>query len=95
MTEWTWLAKSEWMNRAACLTADPDAFFDELRLEEAQTYCEKCPVFDECDEFAWSERLLEDHDGVYAGKLPRTRRTEIRQRNRTKQRLRVREGRLF
>lgn len=84
--EWSWLAKSEWMLDAACADADTDIFFDEERLEEAKAICKGCLCFKECDEFAWSERLLEDHDGVYAGKLPRQRRTEIRQRNRNRQR---------
>ena len=89
MSDWTWLTKAEWMLDAACQKApDPEVFFDEDRFEEAKGFCDTCPVFGECKEFAMRERLFEDWDGVYAGMLPRHRRTEIRRINREKERLR-------
>lgn len=56
-----------WRDEAACRGADPSVMVPDHvdDVAEALTYCARCPVIDECDEYA--ERNGETH-GVWGGR---------------------------
>ena len=56
----------EGMRQAECLDADPEAFFPEAGGNglEAKRICARCPVIDECLQYALDHRI---DDGVWGG----------------------------
>ena len=68
-----------WHKDAACLDADPEIFFPERggSSKEARSYCERCPVVEECLSYA-----LENHEeyGIWGNTSDRERRGLRRQR---------------
>jgi WhiB family redox-sensing transcriptional regulator len=57
------------MERAACYGADPD-LFNALTFEtagDALSYCDRCPVIKECDE--WVKPRRSYYDGVASGRV--------------------------
>jgi len=77
--------REEWMDEAECLQApDPNLFFPNAATErdlidEARRYCWRCPVQDECLEYALKYKIS---DGIFAGLLPDQRRSILRRRSR-------------
>lgn len=63
----------EWMSDAECNYAgDPEIFFPEQQRTGQQTrraraYCWRCPVSDDCLEYALRENI---QHGIFAGLLP-------------------------
>lgn len=70
---------TSFMNRGACLGADPDLFFPERgqSTEPARAICATCVVVEECLEFALQHREL---PGIYGGTSARERRLIRRER---------------
>lgn len=67
-----------WMADAACRGMDPDLFFPEGRgadtgtlVAEAKAVCRRCPVMQECRDYAVAENIVH---GVWGGLSPRGRR---------------------
>lgn len=61
----------EWMERAECIGADPEAFFDYRRRSEAVAYCADCEVIKQCRKWAKKHRAY----GIFGGRgmwLPKT-----------------------
>lgn len=63
----------DWRKRAACLEADPELFFVEVRSDtpagrmqtaEAKAWCARCPVQDECLDWGLE---IGAQDGVFGG----------------------------
>lgn len=72
----------DWRDRAACRDADPELFFpiSELgpgarQLTEAKAVCARCPVREQCLDYALDNGL--DH-GVFGGTTDTERRQLIR-----------------
>ncbi len=69
------LPEAEWMDAARCATSDPEAWFPESGQPAlpAKRICAKCPVREECLEFAltWDVEF-----GVWGGLSPHQRRAE-------------------
>jgi WhiB family redox-sensing transcriptional regulator len=68
---------ASWMDRAACLNADPDQFFPDEEgkssAKHARTVCATCPVVRECAEFG-----IRNHEyGIWGG-LTDKQRDDIR-----------------
>lgn len=57
---------TEWQDRAACKSADPEVFFSntEKNIAAAKAYCRKCTVRNECLLFAVSQGI---EFGVFGG----------------------------
>ena len=77
---------TDWRAAAACLAADPDLFFPiatgtvaAAQIGQAQRICARCPVRQECFDFA--VRSGETH-GVWGGTTPEERIRVRRQRTR-------------
>jgi len=70
---------AEWMSNGKCKTTDPEMFFpsDGLGVIKAQRICAKCPVSEQCLEYALDNHI--DH-GVWGGKSERERRRILRAR---------------
>ena len=68
----------DWRDRAACKGADPGIFFPERggSLAEARSYCQRCPVAEECRTVG-----LGEHYGVWGGLSERQRRRQRPGRN--------------
>lgn len=63
-----------WRREAACQPVS-DAFFDQSLTDFAKDVCARCPVLDQCREWALSEA---DPDfGVVAGMAPAERRQAV------------------
>jgi WhiB family redox-sensing transcriptional regulator len=70
-----------WGQRAACRTEDPDIFFPvsytesiqsvARRLARARGICGRCPVIDECLDYAIT---TDQPEGIWAGTTPKQRR---------------------
>jgi WhiB family transcriptional regulator, redox-sensing transcriptional regulator len=60
------LSIARWIDRAACLTADPAIFFPERHESdaEAKQYCAGCPVRERCRDYALAAR---EEFGVWGG----------------------------
>jgi WhiB family redox-sensing transcriptional regulator len=62
------------MSDAACATTDPELWFPELdslwRVAQAKKICEKCPVKQECLEYALVNKFK---DGIWGGLSPTER----------------------
>ena len=61
----------DWRSRAACLDEDPELFFPVgstgpavVQTEQAKAICRRCPVIDECLEFALETK---QDTGVWGG----------------------------
>lgn len=71
-----------WQHAAACLTADPATFFPEQGetavTQNAKAVCNRCPVADECLDYALRHAIK---FGVWGG-LTEYERRRIRARNR-------------
>ncbi len=68
-----------WMEEAVCGGAETEAFYSDTerflrRLTEQ--YCKKCPVMNQCLEYALAS---EDQFGVWGGTTPRQRREMLKQ----------------
>lgn len=83
----------DWRLKAACREEDPELFFPVgntgpalLQVEEAKAVCARCPVTDECLQWA-----LETHQdaGVWGGTGEDERRAMRRRRQRERARLRA------
>ena len=66
---------TQWMEQAACVGTDPEAFFPPKGDSgaTARTVCAGCPVMDQCLQYATNNFFL----GIFAGTNERQR-TEIR-----------------
>jgi WhiB family redox-sensing transcriptional regulator len=74
----------DWRDRAACRTEDPDLFFPVgttgpalLQIEEAKSVCRRCPVRDQCLEWALDTG---QNIGVWGGTTELERRAVKRRR---------------
>lgn len=74
----------DWQSRAACLGMDPGIFFPvtDAEADEVKAICARCPVAEECLEFALDTR---QHDGVWGG-LTEAERRRLRRRRRREER---------
>ena len=77
------LIVEDWMDDAECqFVDDPEIFFPEYSREDkrrAQRFCYRCPVSDECLEYALRENI---QHGIFGGLLPDERRKLQKGRNR-------------
>lgn len=69
---------SDWRSRSACRDEDPELFFPIgtsgpalLQIEQAKAVCRRCPVVDDC--LQWALESGQD-DGVWGGKSDLERR---------------------
>ncbi|MEU2618409.1 WhiB family transcriptional regulator [Streptomyces sp. NPDC007157] len=67
-----------WREQGACLRIDPDLFFPigdgsltHVQIAEAKAVCHRCPVLDQCLDWAMSVERVE---GVWGGKTEGERR---------------------
>jgi len=72
---------AEWMAEGKCREVAADTFFpsDGLGVIRAQRICAKCPVAEQCLEYALENHI--DH-GVWGGRSERERRRILRARRR-------------
>ncbi|OSC34901.1 WhiB family transcriptional regulator [Mycolicibacillus koreensis] len=63
----------EWQDRALCAQTDPEAFFPEKggSTREAKKICQRCPVRNECLEYALAH---DERFGIWGGLSERERR---------------------
>lgn len=63
----------EWQDRALCAQTDPEAFFPEKggSTREAKKICQRCPVRNECLEYALAN---DERFGIWGGLSERERR---------------------
>jgi WhiB family transcriptional regulator, redox-sensing transcriptional regulator len=68
-------------NIAACAQPDinPDFFFDPFFTDWAQSVCHRCPLREQCAEFALTEKIKE---GVWGGLSEQERVTLLRRKSR-------------
>lgn len=75
-----WQGRPDWHTRAACRGVGPEVFFlqrgDSRGLALALSYCARCPVVDECRDFAASQPAL--LVGIWGGEAGRARRIRRR-----------------
>lgn len=66
------LPREDWMDRANCLTADPETFFLERSesAEPAKRICARCEVIVPCLRLA----IQENHRGIWGGLTEKERR---------------------
>ena len=87
MTLWD----EEWIKDAACSGMDSTIFYPEnyrrgdriiydLKIEEAKSICNICPVREECLEFALQRHTRQDSYGIWGGYTLTERRRILRQR---------------
>jgi WhiB family redox-sensing transcriptional regulator len=62
---------SDWRHRAECVNEDPELFYPIgntgpalLQIEDAKAVCRRCPVIEECLEFALDAKI---DSGVFGG----------------------------
>lgn len=61
-------AIEEWQEGGACLSTDPDLFFEKKGEEVAKEICESCPVRIKCLAYALShEKKSDQRWGVFGG----------------------------
>ncbi len=65
--------REEWQDRALCAQTDPEAFFPEKggSTREAKKICQRCPVRNECLEYALAH---DERFGIWGGLSERERR---------------------
>lgn len=73
-------ARDSWKDRAACRDRNVELFFTPGREAEARSVCARCPVREEC--LDWALEMNVEY-GVWGGLDERQRRTERRRRRRT------------
>jgi WhiB family redox-sensing transcriptional regulator len=63
--------RREWQSRSACMSADPDLFFpvsaagpSAVQAGKAKAICARCPVRQECTDFALDHREVQ---GIWGG----------------------------
>lgn len=78
----------DWRHDAACLTEDPELFFPIgntgpalLQIDAAKAVCQRCPVIDECLQWAMSNG---QDSGVWGGMSEDERRALKRRRARAR-----------
>lgn len=78
-----------WRVLASCRDKDPDLFFpergDRERIASAISICRSCPVIEDCARY-WDEHQITmgySTPGIWAGVHHPTRRTPLRQRDRS------------
>lgn len=76
----------DWRDRAACRGEDPELFFpvgrddvDRPEIDAAKEICDRCPVLDECLDYALQTRQPE---GIWGGLTSTGRRALARRRAR-------------
>jgi WhiB family redox-sensing transcriptional regulator len=65
---------TSWMEDAYCRDAEPESFYSEneqFQRKLVEQYCKKCPVMNQCLEYALAR---EDRFGVWGGTTGRQRR---------------------
>lgn len=85
MTNENWsspLAPLPWMERAVCASTDPDVWFPTKALDQqteakAKRICHRCPVIDECLEYALES---DQRYGIWGGLSEQERRGVARRR---------------
>jgi WhiB family redox-sensing transcriptional regulator len=67
------VVRQQWLDRAACLQADPDAFYPEKggSSRAAKRVCHTCPVQAECLSYALAN---DERFGIWGGMSERERR---------------------
>ena len=77
----------DWRHRAACAGEDSDLFFPigtsdlaHIQVEKAKLCCARCPVSEDCLDFALTTR---QEAGVWGGLEETERKTLLRKRSRT------------
>lgn len=65
------VGKHDWMQDALCSQTDPDLWFDPGRSLEAAVACQRCPVLEQCAEYAVG---YSTQYGVIGGMTPAERR---------------------
>jgi WhiB family redox-sensing transcriptional regulator len=72
------IVRQPWFDRAACLEADPDAFYPEKggSSRAAKRVCATCPVRPECLSYALAN---DERFGIWGGLSERERRQVKRQ----------------
>lgn len=63
------------LTHAACMSADPEIFFDPDTVDAAVAYCDTCPVRAACLDWALSYGSSKDLDGIFGGLTPEQRQT--------------------
>jgi WhiB family redox-sensing transcriptional regulator len=65
---------THWMSDAACAETDPELWFPELdslwRVRQAKNICDKCPVKQQCLDYAQKNAFKE---GIWGGLSPTER----------------------
>ncbi len=76
---------NDWRLEAACAGADPDLFFPGRgdNVEPARSFCRRCPVADDCLEYALEHG---EKFGIWGGLAERPRREIRRDRRRARAR---------
>lgn len=75
-----------WMNDALCAQVDPDLWFPEVGgpTREAKRICARCPVREQCLEYALSDDRTSGaspfNHGIYGGLSPAERKSILRDR---------------
>lgn len=74
----TWLARPEWMSRAACRGSDTELFYPERGEQQAHvtTICRGCPVQFDCLDYAM---INGEKHGIWGGLSEKRRRGLRRQ----------------
>ena len=67
------VVRQQWIDRAACLQADPDAFYPEKggSSRAAKRVCHTCPVQNDCLSYALAN---DERFGIWGGLSERERR---------------------
>ncbi len=68
-----------WMESAECRSEEPEKFYfdsEGFLRKLAEQYCKKCPVINECLEYALN---TEEMYGLWGGTTPRQRREMLKQ----------------
>jgi WhiB family transcriptional regulator, redox-sensing transcriptional regulator len=67
------VVRQQWLDRAACLQADPDAFYPEKggSSRAAKRVCHTCPVQTDCLSYALAN---DERFGIWGGMSERERR---------------------
>lgn len=80
------LRHGDWVEHAACLGADRTVFFappsDVDAADRARAVCGRCPVTEECLDYALTNQMTE---GIWAGLDPEQRRALTRRPRTTRQ----------
>ena len=88
------LWEEEWVSKAACRGMPLETFYPAVGTspKEALETCGRCPVREECLEFALTTNHQHSYDGIWGGKLVSERRAILRGRKHDARRKRKEEG---